>query len=188
MGNGWVQRTRRSTVERVIERVHTDVDEMVPMRGGAGGHLHGARGGGGGGGGLVPHGGPGSNDWLNGELARQVRSKFEDMVRQSPAPTRVERSAYDGLVRSFPPPESRGRLALGDGSEPSTRNPAGSHFSPSSGGYSAPWMNGGAAQGGDALGLGGDGKELHFDGELGLLLDDSVGLGAELGVLDAGLL
>jgi len=47
MGNGWVQRTRRSTVERVIERVHTDVDEMVPMRGGAGGHLH--RGGGGGG-------------------------------------------------------------------------------------------------------------------------------------------
>ena len=38
------------------------------------------------------------------------------------------------------------------------------------------------------FGLGGDGKELHFDGELGLLLDDSVGLGAELGVLDAGLL
>ena len=112
MGNGWVQRTRRSTVERVIERVHTDVDEMVPMRGGAGGgHLHG-----GGGGGLVPHGGRGSNGWLNGELARQVHSKFEDMVRQSPAPTRAERSAYDELVRSFPPPESRGRLALGDGS------------------------------------------------------------------------
>ena len=40
----------------------------------------------------------------------------------------------------------------------------------------------------DGFGLGGDGKELHFDGELGLLLDDSVGLGAELGVLDAGLL
>ena len=88
----------------MIERVHTDVDEMVPMRGGAGGHLRGG-GGGGGGGGLVPHGGPGSNGWLNGELARQVHSKFEDMVRQSPAPTRAERSAYDELVRSFPPPE-----------------------------------------------------------------------------------
>ena len=49
MGNGWVQRTRRSTVERVIERVHTDVNEMVPvhhggMNGGAGsGHLGGGR-------------------------------------------------------------------------------------------------------------------------------------------------
>ena len=43
MGNGWVQRTRRSTVERVIERVHTDVDEMVPVApGGAGGHLGGS--------------------------------------------------------------------------------------------------------------------------------------------------
>ena len=140
----------------MIERVHTDVDEMVPVApGGAGGHLGGS---GVGGGGLVPHGARGSNGWLNGELARQVHGKFEDMVRQSPAPTRAERSAYDELVRSFPPPESRGRLALGDGSEPSTRNPAGSHFSPSSGGYSAPWMNGGAAQGGDALGLGGDGR------------------------------
>ena len=65
MGNGWVQRTRRSTVERVIERVHTDVNEMVPvhhggMNGGAGsGHL---------GGGAGNHG-AGSNGWLNGELA-----------------------------------------------------------------------------------------------------------------------
>ena len=143
MGNGWVQRTRRSTVERVIERVHTDVDEMVPMRGGAGGHLHG---GGGGGGGLVPHGGPGSNGWLNGELARQVHSKFEDMVRQSPAPTRAERSAYDELVRSFPPPESRGQLALGDGSA-GARDPA-EMVSPT-GGYAAPWMNGGGGGGGD---------------------------------------
>ena len=148
MGNGWVQRTRRSTVERVIERVHTDVDEMVPMRGGAGGgHLHG-----GGGGGLVPHGGPGSNGWLNGELARQVHSKFEDMVRQSPAPTRAERSAYDELVRSFPPPESRGRLALGDGSG-IERDPQPGIVSPT-GGYAAPWMNGGGGGGG----AGGDGR------------------------------
>ena len=142
MGNGWVQRTRRSTVERVIERVHTDVDEMVPMRGGAGGgHLHG-----GGAGGLVPHGGPGSNGWLNGELARQVHSKFEDMVRQSPAPTRAERSAYDELVRSFPPPESRGRLALGDGSG-IERDPQPGIVSPT-GGYAAPRMNGGGGGGG----------------------------------------
>ena len=168
MGNGWVQRTRRSTVERVIERVHTDVDEMVPMRGGAGGHLHGG-GGGGGGGGLVPHGGPGSNGWLNGELARQVHSKFEDMVRQSPAPTRAERSAYDELVRSFPPPESRGRLALGDGSA-GARDPA-EIVSPT-GGYAAPWMNGGGGGGGDALGLGGDGR---YPSRLGHSGDDAAG-------------
>jgi hypothetical protein len=131
MGNGWVQRTRRSTVERVIERVHTDVNEMVPvhhggMNGGAGsGHL---------GGGAGNHG-AGSNGWLNGELARQVHNKFEDMVRQSPAPTRAERSAYDELVRSFPTPESRGRLMLGDGS--ADARDAGIVSPPA-----APWMNG----------------------------------------------
>ena len=131
MGNGWVQRTRRSTVERVIERVHTDVNEMVPvhhggMNGGAGsGHL---------GGGAGNHG-AGSNGWLNGELARQVHNKFEDMVRQSPAPTRAERSAYDELVRSFPTPESRGRLMLGDGS--ADARDAGIVSPPT-----APWMNG----------------------------------------------
>ena len=43
MGNGWVSRTRRSTVETVRERVLTDVIviEMVPLQG-HGGHGGGA--------------------------------------------------------------------------------------------------------------------------------------------------
>ena len=121
MGNGWVQRTRRSTVERVIERVHTDVDEMgKDARRREGGRIY-RRGGGGGGGGLVPHGGPGSNGWLNGSSPGRCTANSRTWCASH---RRCSRGAvlHDEL-RIVSPARPRGQLAARHGSA-GARDPA----------------------------------------------------------------
>ena len=105
-GDGWVSRTRRSVVETVRERIHHDIVEMIAP-GDIGGRSIGANGSG--------------ADWLNGELARAVHDKFEDMVRASPVPTRAERDAFDGLVKYLPMSGSSNGLVKSNARTPGSK-------------------------------------------------------------------
>ena len=60
-------------------------------------------------------------DWLNGELARAVHDKFEDMVRASPVPTRAERDAFDGLVKYLPMSGSSNGLVKSNARTPGSK-------------------------------------------------------------------